>query len=307
MADKTLYKAILSLPRSEAETIAAALSELYWPAAEAVGLFDNEDDSWSVEATFPDKPDEAALKNFLEHQGAGDVAIFIETIPDADWVSISQAGLHPVCAGRFIIHGSHDSDSVHGNRWAIEIEAGEAFGTAHHGSTLGCLRAIDELAKKNHFGSVLDVGTGSGVLAIAAARVWRARVIASDLDPVARKTAQENVRRNCAHATVSTITADGLAHPLIRENRPYDLVIANILATPLISLAHDIMKALRPGGIVILSGITREQAGRVAAAYGAAGFSRLRQFTICDWVTLTLRQTSRQCVSPISGNRLSNR
>jgi len=293
MADQTSYKTVLSLPRSLAEIIAAALSELYWPPADAVGLFDNEDGNWRVEATFSHQPDEAALKEFFEHQGASNFAFFIEAIPDADWVSISQAGLHPVRAGRFIIHGSHDRASVQSGRWSIEIEAGQAFGTAHHGSTLGCLRAIDDLAKKSYFGTVLDIGTGTGVLAIAAARAWRAKIIASDLDPIAQKTARENIRRNSASAFIQTITADGLAHPLIRENKPFDLVIANILATPLVALAHDIVQALRPGGIVILSGITREQAGRVAAAYGAAGFTRLRQFTICDWVTLTLRHTSR--------------
>lgn len=291
--DQTSYKAVLSLPRSQADAIASALSELYWPPAESVGLFDNQDGSWRVEVTFPDKPDEAILKDFLNLQGAGDYTIAVEAIPDADWVSISQARLHPVRAGRFTIHGSHDRDQMQGNRWAIEIEAGQAFGTAHHGSTLGCLRAIDDLAKKTHFDRVLDIGTGTGVLAIASARIWKAHIIASDLDPIAQKTARENVRRNGAEAYVKTIIADGLSHPLIRENSPYDLVIANILATPLIALAQDIAKALRQGGIVILSGITREQAGRVAAAYGAAGFARLRQFTIGDWVTLTLRLTSR--------------
>ncbi len=294
MADKTSHKAIVSLPRSEAETLAAAFSELFWPAADVVGLFDNEDGTWRVEATFGDMPDDAALKDFLIGHGAGDIAISFEEIPAADWVSLSQAGLHPVRAGRFVIHGSHDRATAHGNRWAIEIEAGQAFGTAHHGSTLGCLRAIDDLAKRSHFGSVLDIGAGTGVLAIAAARVWRAHIIASDLDPVAQKTAKENVRRNCANAYVRTITAEGLAHPVIRQYMPCDLVIANILATPLIAMAHGIARALRPGGIVILSGITREQAGRVAAAYGAAGFTRLARYTISDWVTLALRHASQR-------------
>lgn len=289
--EQIFYKAVLKLPRSEAETIASALSELYWPSPEAVGLFDNEDGCWRVEATFASKPDEAALKDFISLQGADDFTVSFEAIPDADWVSISQAGLHPVHAGRFVIHGCHDRDTVQENRWAIEIEAGQAFGTAHHGSTLGCLQAIDDLAKKFEFDSVLDIGAGTGVLAIAAARVWKAKIIASDLDPVAEKTAHENVIRNEAASYVQTITAEGLAHPLIRENSPYDLVIANILATPLIVMAHDIAKALRPGGMVILSGITSEQAARVAAAYGAAGFTRHRQITIGDWVTLTLRRT----------------
>ena len=289
MPDKPSCKAIVSLPGSEAETISAALSELFWPPPEAIGLFDNEDGTWRVEVTFSDMPGQAALKDFIRSQGAGEFALSFENIPDADWVALSQAGLHPVRAGRFLIHGRHDRARAHGNHWAIEIEAGQAFGTAHHDSTFGCLQAIDALAKQNHFGRVLDIGTGTGVLAIAAARAWRAQIIASDLDPVARKTAQENVRKNGANAYVRTITAQGLDHPLIRGNAPCDLVIANILATPLIALAHHIARALKPGGFVILSGITREQAGRVAAAYGAAGFTRHARYTISDWVTLTLR------------------
>jgi ribosomal protein L11 methyltransferase len=288
---KTSHKAIVTLPRSEAETLAGALSEVYWPPPEAIGLFDNEDGSWCVEATFAELPDEASLNEFIHAQGLSGFSLVIEELPDADWVSLSQTGLHPVRAGRFVIHGSHDRDKVHGHRWAIEIEAGQAFGTAHHGSTLGCLRAIDDLAKRTQCSHVLDIGTGTGVLAIAAARAWRAHVIASDLDPVAINTAAENIRINSAAAYVRTITAEGLAHPLICQNGPYDLVIANILARPLIAMSQDIARAQRPGGIVILSGITREQAGRVAAAYGAAGYTRLARFTIAEWVTLVLRRT----------------
>ncbi len=279
----------MTLPRSQAETLAVILSELYWPLPEAVGLFDNEDGSWCVEATFDTFPDVARLNDFLDAQGMSDGSLVLQEIPDTDWVSLSQAGLHPVRAGRFVIHGSHDRDKAHGNRWAIEIEAGQAFGTAHHGSTLGCLRAIDDLAKRTHFSNALDIGTGTGVLAIAAARALRAQVIASDVDPIAIKTARENIGRNRAATNVQTITADGLGHPLIRLNSPYDLVIANILATPLIAMSQGIARALRPGGVVILSGITREQVGRVAAAYGAAGFTRLARFTISEWVTLVLR------------------
>ena len=291
MAGPSSHKAVISLSKSDAETLAATMSELFWPLPDAIGLFDNKDGSWCVEASFSQMPDEATLKEFVRLQNVSEFSLSFEEIPDADWVSLSQAGLHPVRAGRFFIHGSHDRARAHSHRWAIEIEAGQAFGTAHHGSTLGCLTAIDDLAKRNYFGRVLDIGTGTGVLAIAAARVWRAQIIASDLDPIAQLTAQENIRRNCAGSYVHAITATGLSHPLIRESSPYDLVIANILAKPLMAMAQDIAKALSPGGVVILSGITRKQARHVTAAYGAAGFICLARYTSSEWVTLTLRHT----------------
>lgn len=290
MNEPSGYKASTSLPRELAETIATAFGELFWPAPGAVGLIDNEDGTWRVELTFAGKPDTAALMAFLAEHGAKNARIMLEDIPEADWVAISQADLGPVSAGRFIIHGSYDRHLARRSRYAIEIDAGQAFGTAHHGSTLGCLRAIDDLAKREHMDVVLDIGTGTGVLAIAAAKVWRAQTLASDIDPVATRIAKENIRLNGMTGRIHVVTACGLDHPAIHRHGPYDLVLANILARPLIALAHDIAATLRPGGIVILSGITREQAGRVAAAYGAAGFSRLRQFTISDWVTLTLRR-----------------
>ncbi|MFQ5626368.1 MAG: 50S ribosomal protein L11 methyltransferase [Methyloligellaceae bacterium] len=290
MHDGPSYKASLTLPRRSAETIATALSELFWPPAETIGLFDNGDGAWRVEATFRELPEQASLKDFLHRQGLSNVSVSLEKVPDADWVAISQAGLHPVRAGRFLIHGSHDRARIQRNRWAIEIDAACAFGTAHHESTVGCLMAIDDLARREAVKAALDIGTGTGILAIAAARAWRAHVIASDIDPVAVATAKENFRRNGVLDTVACVSAYGLAHPLIRANAPFDLVIANILATPLIAMAHEIARALRPGGIVILSGITRGQAGRVTAGYCAAGFARLRQFAISEWVTLNLRR-----------------
>jgi ribosomal protein L11 methyltransferase len=291
MAGPGSHKAVISLSKGDAETLAATMSELFWPLPDAIGLFDNEDGTWCVEASFSQMPDEATLREFIRSQNVSEFTLSFEEIPDADWVSLSQAGLHPVRAGRFFIHGSHDRARAYCHRWAIEIEAGQAFGTAHHGSTLGCLTAIDDLAKRNHFGRVLDIGTGTGVLAIAAARVWSAQIIASDVDPIAQLTAHENIRRNRAASCVHAITATGLGHPLIRESSPYDLVIANILAKPLTAMAQDIAKALRPGGVVILSGITRKQAGHVAAAYRAVGFAHLARYTSSEWVTLTLRRT----------------
>jgi len=292
MTQKTTYNASLSLPREAAESLAAALTELLWPPAGAVGLFDNEDGTWRVEASFAERPNNDSLKAFLDAHGAKGQEVSFGDVPPADWVSISQSNLHPVRAGRFMVHGSHDRTKAHGNRWAIEVDAGQAFGTAHHGSTLGCLRAIDDLAKRETVKSVLDIGTGTGILAIAAARAWQARIIASDIDPVAVGIAEENFRLNGISRQITTVTTAGLGHAVIREAAPYDLVIANILARPLKGMAHDIARAVKPGGVVILSGITRKQAEGVAATYRAAGFTRLRRFTISDWVTLALRRTS---------------
>jgi ribosomal protein L11 methyltransferase len=290
MSRRTCYRASVSLPRRPAETVSAALSELYWPPAEAVGLFENSPETWSVDAYFSEPPDADRLRRFLAEHGAGDVECVIEAVPDADWVAITQERLHPVRAGRFIVHGSHDRARVGRGRWTIEIDAGQAFGTAHHGSTRGCVEALDAIAKRERFSRILDLGTGTGVLAIAAARLWRARVIASDVDPVAAATASANARRNGTGSLVTAVTAAGLAHPLIRAGAPYDLVIANILARPLIGLASPLARMVRTGGVTVLSGITRNQAARVAAAYRAAGFAHYRRIVIDEWVTLTLRR-----------------
>lgn len=292
MSQQTIYNASLSLPRETAEKLASALTELLWPPADAVGLFDNEDGTWRVEVSFSERPDHRGLKTFLEQHGSKGHEISFGDVPPADWVSISQSNLHPVRAGRFLVHGSHDRAQAHRNRWAIEIDAGQAFGTAHHGSTLGCLQAIDDLAKRESVGSVLDIGTGTGILAIAAARAWPVRIIASDNDPIAVSVAEGNFRLNRLAGEITSVVSAGLAHAIIREAAPYDLIIANILARPLIDMANDIARAVRPGGMLVLSGITRKQAEGVAATYRAAGFTRLRRFTISDWVTLALRRTS---------------
>lgn len=281
----------LSLPRERAETIAAALTELLWPPADAVGLFDNEDGTWRVEASFSQRPDSKALHNFFAAHGAGNCELSFGDVPPADWVAITQSNLHPLRAGRFLIHGSHDRDLARANRWAIEINAGQAFGTAHHGSTLGCLQAIDALAKSERVKSVLDIGTGTGILAIAAARAWPARIVASDIDPVAIAVAEQNIRLNQAANSIRTITAAGLNHQTIHTAAPFDLVIANILARPLKHMANGIARATRPGGSIILSGILCDQAEGVLATYRAAGFSRLRRFANSEWVTLVLRRT----------------
>lgn len=211
-----------------------------------------------------------------------------ETLPDIDWVAKSLEGLAPVRAGRFLIHGGHDRHRVLPGDLAIEIEAGLAFGTGHHGTTTGCLLAIDRLAKERPIRRALDVGTGSGVLAIAIAkRAPDARIVASDIDPVAVAVARANMRANGARRIVTAV-GPGLGLPAIRRNAPYDLIVANILAGPLVALAPAIRRNLAPGGTVILSGLLAEQRRRVAAAYRSVGLTMVRATIIEDWATLVL-------------------
>ncbi|MEI9900105.1 MAG: 50S ribosomal protein L11 methyltransferase [Hyphomicrobium sp.] len=203
-------------------------------------------------------------------------------------MAISQAALPPVRAGRFIVHGSHDRDRIPYGPRSILVDAGEAFGTAHHATTLGCLLAIDRLTRRRNFHRVLDLGCGSGVLAIAASRVLpAASVFASDNDPIAVEVARGNAVGNGAKG-IRFACALGLDHPLLRGAAPFDLVIANILAGPLRALSGDIAAALRGGGLVVLSGILNPEAPAVIAAYHAHGFSLIERRQIGEWTTLTL-------------------
>ena len=214
----------------------------------------------------------------------------IAELPETDWVAKSLEGLKPVRAGRFLVHGAHDRDRVKPNDIAIEIEAGQAFGTGHHGTTTGCLIAIEREAKTRTIRNALDVGTGSGVLAIALAKMAKARVLASDIDPVATRVANENVRLNGVAAFVRTLTAAGLSGRAFRERAPYDLVVANILAGPLAALAPAIRRHVAPGGTVILSGLLPEQRTRIVAAYRGTGLLLVRSMIVEGWLTLVLRR-----------------
>ena len=214
----------------------------------------------------------------------------VETLPDTDWVAKSLEGLPPVRAARFIVHGSHDRLKRHANEIGIEIEAGEAFGTGHHGTTAGCLIAIDRVARSRPIRSALDIGTGSGVLAIAIAKAGKARVLASDIDPVATRVARENVRLNGVAAFVTTVTAGDLKSALFRSAGPFDLIVANILAGPLIVLAPSIRRHLAPGGTLILSGLIPEQRARILAAYRGLGLRLVRSSVLNDWLTLTFER-----------------
>lgn len=274
---------------SEARAFADRLGELE-PAPSASTLFEVPGThGWRVEAYFEFEP---MLEDLRTQLGPGAPAeLRLDAVPDENWVAISQAALPPVEAGRYIVHGSHDRARVGRRLGAIEIDAGEAFGTAHHATTLGCLMALDRLTRRRAFGSVLDLGSGSGVLAIAAAiALPGARIVASDIDPVAVEVAVGNFGRNRVAGRIRAVAATGLAHPRLRGARRYDLIVANILAGPLILLAQAIAGAVIPRGVVVLSGILGEQANEVTAAYVAAGFRVARRQTLNGWATLVLER-----------------
>lgn len=273
-----------------AQTIEDILSQAD-PAADAVTLFEDGPKAWRVEAYWEERDAAHLAADQLRAQVGADLpALTLEDLPDLNWVAMSQAALPPVSAGRFVVHGSHDRERIPYGPRSILIDAGEAFGTAHHETTLGCLISIDRLARGHNFTRILDLGCGSGVLAIAAARALpAARVYASDNDPIAVEVARTNAESNGVRHITFACTA-GLAHPTLRAAAPFDLIIANILAGPLRSLAGDISARLRPGGLTVLSGILNPEAPTVVASYLAHGFTLVERRRLGDWTTLTLQR-----------------
>lgn len=286
----------LSISVADART-AGALSDLLQtldPAPEAQSIFrDEPTGGWRLDAYYDTVPAPAAIiaaaKSLLP--SLSDADITLAPVPDENWVAVSQAALPPVAAGPFLVHGSHDRMAVRGKRYAIEIEAGEAFGTAHHASTRGCLLAFDRLARRRSFRRVLDLGCGSGVLGIAAAmRCRSASVIATDIDAIAIDVARVNARLNGVAAQLRLRVATGIDHELLRGNRRFDLVFANILAEPLIALAPRLSRIVAPGGYVILSGLLNSEKRAVRAAYIASGLTAENAMSLNGWSVLTLRR-----------------
>ncbi len=276
----------------DARRTADLLSELLWPPADAVGLRETRDGLWRVDAYFALPPRRDQLERFLRETCglAASPPFAIEELAPTDWVAASQAARPPVAAGRFIVHGAHDRQRVGHRRWAIEIEAGQAFGTGHHGSTAGCLAAIDRVTRRAPPRRALDVGTGSGVLAVALAKAGCPRVLACDNDPLAVAAARQAVKENGVASRVRAKVASGLGHRLIGNRAPYDLVAANILARPLAGLAGAIARHTRPRSVVVLSGLLDAQSGPLAARYRAHGFALADRVRIGDWTTLVLRR-----------------
>ncbi|SON56434.1 Ribosomal protein L11 methyltransferase [Hartmannibacter diazotrophicus] len=245
---------------------------------------------WAVDAYFDDStaPEvEALLRGILAGEGDG-LDLTVVALGDVDWVSESLKGLAPVAAGRFVVHGAHDRGQLPSGLIGLEIEANQAFGTGHHPTTWGCLVALSRLLRQWRFHNVLDLGTGSGVLAIGYAKVTGERVVASDIDPVSVKIALENARLNGVPRKVSGVVAEGFGHPELSRGT-FDLVLANILAGPLKSLASQMRAHMTPGGWIILSGLLVSQASSVDAAYRAQGFIRKDCLTRDGWATLVMR------------------
>jgi len=274
--------------KARAEGLAEAL-EAFDPEPTGIGAFEMEDGSglWEIGAYFEAAPDAVALDLLAAAHGARPFSV--SELPEVDWVAKVQRELSPVEAGRFFVYGSHDADRVPEGRVPLLIEASMAFGTGHHGTTLGCLRALDRLASDGVAGgSVLDLGCGTAVLAMAAARIWPGVMLASDIDAVAVEVARANVAANGLTGRVECVEAGGLDHPRLRAAAPFDLIFANILKGPLLVLAPGITGALAPGGRVILSGLLNEQAAEVIAAYSRPGARLEHHEEIGDWSTLVM-------------------
>jgi len=274
-------------PRAAAEAAAAAidLDPRLEGATYSILEEDEDREIWRIDA-FPTTDDEVeGLKAVLADHA---VTVEVEKLADADWLAMSLSGLPPVEAGRFFVYGAHDQGKVPEGRVTLKIDAGAAFGTGHHGTTVGCLVAFDELLKKERFERVLDVGCGTGVLAIAAAKTGSKIAVGTDIDQPSVRIANENAKLNMADARF--VHAFGLNDRKVRQHGPYDLVFANILAPPLVSLSQDIKNALSLGGVAILSGLLRTQERRVSAAYLSRGFVLERRIHRDAWSALVLRR-----------------
>jgi ribosomal protein L11 methyltransferase len=279
-----IHAADLAAGRAAADVI----GELAAPEPLAVTLFEDKPPAFVVEAYYGIEPALDAIAEGLA--GLADLgAPSLVAVPDENWVALSQAALPPVPAGRFVVHGSHDRQRFAMRRHAIEIDAGEAFGTGHNATTVLCLEAIDVLARRRRFTRVIDLGCGTGVLAIAAARAFPgARVFGVDNDPLATAVARANARLNRVAGPLRILDAAGFDHAVLRHAQPFDLVLANILPNPLIDLAPQMARALQPGGIAVLSGLLDHQAREVRAIYAAVGFRLIHQRSRAGWTALTL-------------------
>ena len=274
-----------------AKRVVDVLTEVFFEDQAAFAAFERPDGRWDVTVHFAEAPDQAMLRELVAGAAGEDIAntIIFDMVEARDWVKASLEDLVPVPAGRFVVHGQHDRARVPANKLGIEIEAALAFGTGHHGTTRGCLLLLDHVLKARRPRRVLDLGTGTGVLAIAAAKALQSAVLASDIDPPSVAVARDNARLNETGHLVTTVRATGFAAPQFAKAGPFDLVLANILANPLRQLAGPMAQHLAPSAFVILSGLLTHQAPGVIAAYRARDLVPLRHLRIDGWSSLLLR------------------
>lgn len=277
---------------SSAKRIVDLLNESFEEGQAATVAFENPDGRWDVSVHFADPPDQDAIRGLVGLVADESVAagIVFDAIEAKDWVKESLEGLVPVRAGRFIVHGQHDRDKVRSNQIGIEIEAALAFGTGHHGTTRGCLIFLDAVLRAKSPRRMLDLGTGTGVLAIAAAKATKRQVLATDIDPVSVKVARENMRLNGVGNLVETVCATGFSSPAFGARAPFDLVLANILANPLRAMATDMSRHMARNGMLILSGLLPHQAMSVIVAYRARGLVLRKHQIVEGWSSLLMQR-----------------
>jgi len=275
-----------------AKLVVDILTEVFFEDEAAIAAYERPDGIWDVTMHFADAPDRLRVHGFVTDAAGEEIAkgIAFDIVEAKDWVKATLEDLVPVPAGRFVVHGQHDRARLAPNKLGIEIEAALAFGTGHHGTTRGCLLLLDHVLKAWRPRRVLDLGTGTGVLAIAAAKALHEKILASDIDPVSVKVAQENARLNSCGHLLQAIPATGFSAPHFAKAGPFDLVLANILANPLRQLATPMARHLAPSALVILSGLLTPQAPSVIAAYRARGLVPVRHLRIEGWSSLLLRK-----------------
>jgi ribosomal protein L11 methyltransferase len=274
-----------------ARRVVDLLTESFFEGQAVIAAFEGPGGRWNITVHFAEAPDQAQVRDLVRLAAGDEVAqdISFDTVEAKDWVKATLEELIPVRAGRFIVHGQHDRSRVPPNKLGIEIEAALAFGTGHHGTTRGCLLLFDHVLKAYHPRRMLDLGTGTGVLAIAAAKAQHRRVLASDIDPLSIRVARDNARLNGTGDLVETIRATGFSAPQFAHRGPFDLVLANILANPLRQMATPMAKHLAPSALIILSGLLPHQARSVIAAYRARGLVLIRHLQIEGWSSLLMR------------------
>jgi ribosomal protein L11 methyltransferase len=291
MQDDTAQVLRVRMPaEAAARALADVLGEVLDLDAAAVSVFETDPGGWSVAVYGLQAADTEGVRRLIAERSGGEASasVTIDALAPKDWVAASLAGLRPVHAGRFVVFGAHDRGAAAVNRIAIQIEAALAFGTGHHGTTRGCLLALDRIARARRPRRILDVGTGTGVLAIAAAKACRVKIAASDIDPQAVQVAHDNVRANGVAAFVEVIPAVGPGGARVRRGAPYGLIFANILLAPLRRMAASLARLIAPAGAVVLSGLLPAHENAALAAYRAQGLYLRRRIMLEGWVTLVL-------------------